>query len=207
MNRTITAKPYSFEEFCFLVKDGQKGDLINGVIYVASPDKLDANELLVWLTCLIGNFVEARELGKIFTSRAAFRIDDEGSPEPDLAFVRKERLHLRRRGFFDGAPDLALEIVSPDSIDRDYKKKRKQYRQAGVAEYWILLRRSANGRYREVRTKKGVLASKVITGFQLRPEWLWQDPRPQALAMVQQLLTGVQGSDKTNGDSSLRETP
>src|SRR5579885_1647707 len=112
---------YTFEDFCCLVKDGQKADLINGVIYMASPDNMDANDLFIWLARLLGDFVEERDLGKIYGSRAAFRLGEKESPEPDIAFVRKDRLHLVQRGFMDGPPDLALEIVSPESVDRDYE--------------------------------------------------------------------------------------
>jgi Uma2 family endonuclease len=187
----------TFDEFCFLVKDGQKADLIDGVIYLASPDNTDANKLSVWLAGLIDLFAEAKELGDTFVSRTAFRLDERQSPEPDIAFVAKERLHLVRRGYVDGGPDLAVEIVSPESIDRDYEQKRKQYQDAGVPEYWIvdeieqkvtLLQLDARGKYREVRPRKGVLRSRVLPGFWLRPDWLWQQPRPKKPALLALLL-------------------
>jgi Uma2 family endonuclease len=132
--------------------------------------------------------VEERELGRVFGSRVAFRLGEKQGPEPDIAFVATENLHRVKRGHVDGPPDLALEIVSPDSVERDYVHKREQYRQAGVPEYWIvdelqesvlLLRRSAAGAYREVKPRKGVLQSQALPGFWLRPEWLWQQPRPK----------------------------
>jgi Uma2 family endonuclease len=188
---------YTFEDFCFLVKDGQKADLIDGVIYMASPDNIDAYRHYRWLGHLMSDYSEETDQGEIFGSRVAFRLGDLGSPEPDLAFVQKERLHLVRRGFFDGPPDAAFELVSPESIDRDYVLKRSQYEAAGVTEYWIidamerkvtLLRLAANGKYREVKPRKGELHSAVLRGFWLRPEWLWQEPLPRKRAVLQQLL-------------------
>src|SRR6266436_2937837 len=119
MNIISGLAPFTFDDFCLLVPDGQKGDLIDGVIYMASPENIEANLLFVWLISLLDFFVEGKDLGKIFGSRAAFRLDNRNSPEPDIAFVRKDRLHLTRRGHFVGRPDLAMEIVSPESIDRD----------------------------------------------------------------------------------------
>jgi Uma2 family endonuclease len=90
-----------------------------------------------------------------------------------------------------------MEIVSPDSVQRDYLSKRQQYEQAGIKEYWIidqtankviLLRLGPNGKYREVRAKEGVLQSRVVPGFWLRPEWLWQHPRPKRLQILNNLL-------------------
>jgi Uma2 family endonuclease len=197
MGTETRTKGYTFEDFCVLVKDGQKADLIDGVIYMASPDNIDANNLFVWLLRLLGDIVEIKELGQVNGSRAAYRLDDENSPEPDIAFVRRDRTRLVRRGFVNGPPDLAIEIVSPESVERDYETKRDLYEEAGVREYWIvdevqqkvtLLRLAANGKYREVRPKKGELHSQVVPGFWIRPEWLWQEPLPKKMDVLKLLL-------------------
>jgi Uma2 family endonuclease len=195
---TVTdTKRLTFEDFCILVKDGQKGDLIDGVIYMASPDNTEANRLYRWLGTLIEIFVDERSLGQVFSSRVAFRLGEDQAPEPDIAVVRTERLNLVHRGYVEGPPDLAIEIVSPESIERDYVRKREQYRQAGVPEYWIvdeleqrvtLLKRTASGAFREVRPRKGVLQSDVLPGFWLRLEWLWQEPRPRLRTVLAEIL-------------------
>src|SRR4051794_6690152 len=100
----------TFEEFCTLVRSDQKADLIDGVIYMASPDNTDANEIAGWLYSVMLFLVQARKLGKVYHSRVAFRLAEHQGPEPDVAFVRTERLHLVRRGFIEGPPDLALEV-------------------------------------------------------------------------------------------------
>lgn len=187
----------TFDDFCVLVKDGQKADLIDGVIYMASPENIDSNLLEVWLLRLISDFVEERSLGQVLVSRVAFRLGEHQAPEPDISFVRTERLHLLHRGYVEGPPDLAIELVSPESRERDYERKREQYRRAGVTEYWIvdemeqrvtLLRLTTSGAYREVRPRKGVLHSEALTGFWLRPEWLWQQPRPRKSDVLAQIL-------------------
>jgi Uma2 family endonuclease len=187
----------TFADFCAMVPDGQKGDLISGVIYLSSPDNTDADRIETWLMAVLGGFVRRRKLGRIFGSRVAFRLDDKNSPEPDLSFVRTNRLHLVQRGFVDGPPDLAIEIVSPDSIERDYEKKWTQYEQAGVPEYWIvdeieqkdvLLRLSKEGELRAVRPRKGELHFRSVPGFWVRPEWLWQDPMPDPDEVLKQIL-------------------
>jgi Uma2 family endonuclease len=197
MGIETSGKKCTFEEFCLLIKEDQKADLIDGVIYMSSSDNTDANSLFMWLGRLIGDFVEERDLGAVYGSRVAFRLEEYHSPEPDLAFVRTDRLQIVERGFVDGPPDLAIEIVSPDSVERDYVRKREQYRQAGVPEYWIvdeleqrivLLRRSASGAYREINPRKGVLHSQALPGFWLRPEWLWQEPRPKKKMVLAEIL-------------------
>jgi Uma2 family endonuclease len=207
---TMSAIPkrptYSFEDFCLLVKDGQKGDLIDGVIYVASPDSTDANSLNGWLYFLMAGVAARTRQGKVYFSRVAFRLGDLHSPELDLAFVFRNRLHLVRRGFIAGRPDLAMEIVSPDSIERDYEDKRHQYEEFGVPEYWIidelqqkvtLLRLGKNGKYREVKPRRGELRSMVLRGFWIRPEWLWLETLPENLDVLNQLLARLEPPAKS----------
>jgi Uma2 family endonuclease len=197
MSRAARVAPYTFEDFCALVKDGEKADLIDGVIYMASPDNTDANSLFMWLGGLIDLFVEENDLGKIYGERVAFRLDKTNGPEPDIAFVRKDRLNQVERGFVRGGPDLAVEIVSPESEERDYVKKRKQYEEAAIPEYWIIdepqqkvtvLRLGKDGKYREIRPKKGILQSKALPGFWLRVEWLWQEPLPKKIPILKEIL-------------------
>jgi Uma2 family endonuclease len=197
MGIETNGKGYTFEDFCFLIKEDQKADLIDGVIYMSSPENTDANTLLVWLLRLIGDFVEERGLGNVYASRVAFRLGETQGPEPDIAFVRTDRLHIVERGHVKGAPDLAIEIVSPDSVERDYLLKREQYRQAGVPEYWIvdemqkgiaMLRRRSSGAYHMIKPIKGILHSQALPGFWLRPKWLWQVPRPMKTKVLTEIL-------------------
>jgi Uma2 family endonuclease len=197
MSTTSKTSFVTFDDFCLLVGDGQKADLIDGVIYMASPDNTAVNRLNVWLSTLMWMFAQQHDLGNVYASRVAFRLDDMNSPEPDIGFVRKRRLHLVKRGSVDGPPDLAVEVVSPDSVERDYGKKRELYEQFGVEEYWIvdeleqrvtLLRRQKSGRFREVRSKQGRLESHVLPGFYLRSEWCWQDPLPSVKQLLEEML-------------------
>jgi Uma2 family endonuclease len=198
MATATQAKELSFADFEAMVRPDQKADLINGEIIMASPESPDNNDLLVWVLRLLADYVELHLLGKVFGSRVAFRLDGTNGPEPDIAFLQAARLHLIRKGYVAGPPDLAMEIVSPESEDRDYQKKRLQYQRAGIAEYWIidmqsrrvtLYRLDRRGRYRAVRAKSGRFVSQVVTGFWLRPEWLWPESRPTKAEALSQILS------------------
>src|SRR5262245_3081010 len=126
--KTATRKGrVTFEDFCFLVKEDQKADLIDGVIYMPSPENTDANSLFMWYGGLLDLYAEELELGRVFGLKVALRLDDSNGPEPDLVFVANNRLRLVQWGHIDRSADMAVEIVTPESIDRDYTKKRKQY--------------------------------------------------------------------------------
>jgi Uma2 family endonuclease len=197
MNKVARDLRWTFEEFCERIREDQKADLIQGAIYIASPENTDSNDLISWVIAFLRPFVRINKLGRIFFSRVAFRLDNDNAPEPDLAFVKTERLSLVERGRVMGPPDLAMEFVSPDSIERDYETKRALYQQFKVEEYWIidemeqrvtLLRLNRQGIYREIRPRGGELHSQVVPGFWLRLEWLWQDPLPLETEILQQLL-------------------
>jgi Uma2 family endonuclease len=188
---------YTFEEFIALIPDGEKADLLDGAIYVASPDNTDAADLLTWLTVILGGFVAAKDLGKIYISRVAYRLSQKRGPEPDLGFLPKGLEQTRRRGFIDGPPMLAIEIVSPDSVARDYVQKKAVYEQAGVREYWILdpdeqratfLLLGEDGHYEEVVTENNVIKSEVLPGLALDLRWLTQHSRPEPFHILRELL-------------------
>jgi Uma2 family endonuclease len=58
--------------------------------------------------------------------------------EPDLIFVRKNRLGVISERGVEGPPDLLVEILSPSTAARDRGVKLERYRHFGVAEYWIV---------------------------------------------------------------------
>jgi Uma2 family endonuclease len=101
MNMLLRRRLYNFDEFCALLKDGQKADLIDGVIYMASPDSFETNELNGWLYILLAVFVARKKLGKVCVSRVAFRLGERGGPEPDIGFVKKSRQHKVKRGYVE----------------------------------------------------------------------------------------------------------
>src|SRR6185503_14943770 len=171
----------TFEEFLALVPDGQKADLLDGVIHLASLDSPEAAEVRLFLTVLLGFFTSNKKLGKMYGPRSAFRLSATYIPEPDLAFVRTGRLHLWKKSYFQGPPDLAIEIVTEDSVERDTVLKRPAFERAGVEEYWMVdlvqgrctFLCLESGRYREAELEPGsIFRSVVLPGFWLDCGWL-----------------------------------
>jgi Uma2 family endonuclease len=186
----------TFAEFLELIPEDQKADLIDGVIYVASPEDTDHNDLLQWLCVVLRTVIRRRQLGRLLIERVAYRLGETTGPEPDLAFVRTDRLALIKKGYVDGPPDLAVEIVSNSSAERDYEDKRRKYEEAGVQEYWIIdpgeekatfLVRGPTG-FTESQLKDHMFHSRILPGFALDVRWLWQTPRPDESPIIQEML-------------------
>ena len=95
--------------------------------------------ILLYLLDALRAFVTPRKLGTVLMAVLRVRLRDGKFREPDIIFMRTQNASRRRDEYWHGA-DLVMEIVSPDphSRERDYEKKREDYAEAGVPEYWIV---------------------------------------------------------------------
>jgi len=87
------------------------------------------------------NFVVPRGLGVVVTAGAGFRIarDPDTVRVPDVAFVRAERIPPGSvKGVFQGAPDIAVEILSPDDRPSDVTAKAQDWLRAGCSLAWFV---------------------------------------------------------------------
>lgn len=58
--------------------------------------------------------------------------------EPDLLFISNETAQRLTERKLEGAADLVIEIIFPESVRRDRYEKFDEYEEAGVREYWII---------------------------------------------------------------------
>lgn len=179
-----------------------RAEWIDGEVLLVAPDNIEHADSNGWLFSLIRFFVEEHGAGRVFIPNVQVRLPSQNRRRiPDLLFVSKSRLKIVKKTYVDGAPDLVMEIVSPDSEARDWREKYLEYQAAGVREYWIIdpLSRRIEA-YALARSKKytlippdadGCIHSKVLKGLYLRPAWLWQSPRPKLAAVTKEL--GLRG--------------
>ena len=179
--------PVSYEEFLDWTDEDTHAEWVDGEIEMSSPASGIHQDIEGFLYELLNTFVKMNDLGKV---RLPFQMKTARGREPDLIFVAKARLNLIRRTFLDGPADLAVEIVSPESRQRDRVTKVEEYAQAGVGEFWLIdpLESTAHffqldeqHTYRETELDaEGHFHSTALPGFWLNPAWLWQEPLPDA---------------------------
>jgi Uma2 family endonuclease len=171
------------------------GEEVGEVIVHMPPKKL--HQMLVgFLHHIIGLFVAIFDLGVLQVAPFEVRLSPDGpSREPDLLFLSRAHFERLTPERLVGPPDLAVEIVSDDSVHRDRVDKFDEYEAAGVPEYWVLDNRpeeqrawfyqlDPSGRYQSVPVgTDGVYSSAALPGFELRVEWLWQE-EPDVLAAL-----------------------
>jgi Uma2 family endonuclease len=109
-----------------LAAKGKRYELIDGELVPMTPNGLQHGAVEAYAGGLVTNHVLPRKLGKIVGGEVLFRLDSAGTLArvPDLAFIRRERLRdIDLIGPFAGAPDLAVEIVSPSDSAKDLQEK------------------------------------------------------------------------------------
>lgn len=135
-----TTRPAATEEDLLRTpRDGQKYELVDGQIRV-SPAGSRHGVVCVQLVTLLNTFVKERQLGYVFESSTGFRMPGGNVRVPDVSFVARGRYPDERvpEGFGDLAPDLAVEVLSPDDRSRDVLDKVGEYLQAGVRLVWVI---------------------------------------------------------------------
>lgn len=189
----FTDEEISFEDY--LVKyDGQHAEWVEGkVITFMSASDLH-QDLLRFLISILSFFTEANDLGIVRPAPFAMKINKETrGREPDILFLLKENLDRLKPNFLDGAADLVIEIISPESRERDREAKFYEYEQAGVKEYWMLdpvLKQAefyALGEdevYHLMSVDDGIFRSNVLHDLELKVEWLWQEPLPLLMSVL-----------------------
>ena len=132
-------KHWTYEEVAQLPEDGNRYEIVAGELIVTPPSpKLDHQELIGRLYVLLRPFVRAHGLGRVILSPFDVLLAKGDYLIPDLVFVRNDRIAVVTQRGVEGAPDLAVEVLSPSTAFRDRGIKRDRYAHFGVAEYWVL---------------------------------------------------------------------
>ena len=153
--------------------DSVQIELDEGELIRMPPARMDHGECGIEIAYLLTDYVKKHDLGKVYGAEIGFKLSDDTVRAPDVAFVRKERLAaVHRKGFGQGAPDLAVEIFSPSDSVRQLMRKVKQYFAAGCHTVWIVYpeRREiqvleAAGADRLLGPGDGLEAPELLPGF------------------------------------------
>ena len=129
---------HTIEEI-YALPEGERAELIDGMIYNMTPPNRIHQKLVSQLTKIIGNYIDQKNGNcEVYPSPFAVFIneDEKTYVEPDISIIC-DKSKLNDHGC-NGAPDFIIEIVSPGSRKMDYSTKMVLYSNAGVREYWIV---------------------------------------------------------------------
>lgn len=150
------------DELFMIPEDDFRYDLIRGELRRVSPAGSAHGAMVARLTIALGQYVESNDLGEVFGAETGFKL--ASNPDtvlgPDVSFVSKERIPGGGIpvAYWPGAPDLAVEVVSPGNTRREMEEKANAYLAAGAGLVWII-----NPKHRTVTVYRPDSETKKLT--------------------------------------------
>ncbi len=170
---------HEFERLYNLTPEKVKAELIEGVVYMASPVRHKHHgKPHRQITTLLGNYCDATP-GTDCSDNATLRLDADNVPQPDVQLFIEEsaggNVRSTEDDLLEGSPELIVEVAG-SSAAIDLHRKLHVYRRNGTQEY-IVWRRKENeldwfqlqeGQYVRLQPDaKGVIRSRVFPGLHL----------------------------------------
>lgn len=187
-----------FERRYAAAPDIKKAELIEGVVYVASPLRFvphaePHSQLITWLGVYQAN-VNGLKLG----NEPTVRLDWDNEPQPDIVLFRLGgNARIDEDGYISGAPELVVEI-SASTTSYDLHDKKHAYQRNGVKEYivwrtfdraidWFVLE---DGKYVSMELgQQGILRSREFAGLWLNVRALLAGDMQTVLKILQEGMT------------------
>ncbi|MBF0449980.1 MAG: Uma2 family endonuclease [Candidatus Magnetomorum sp.] len=168
----------------------------NGKLEVKPVSDCNGCALERFFNQLLNEYMSVEKNVQAISSEIGFRMAIRSGikiRKPDLALIAENSLKMKGSDCtYKGIFDICIEFLSDSrksEIERDTIRKKKEYEQAGVKEYFILDRkgkhthffRLKNGKYQPIKPVDGVIKSEVLKNFQFRIEDLYSRPEMSEL--------------------------
>jgi len=178
----------TYDDYVNFPDDGRRHELIDGEHFVTPAPVSRHQRVSIRLATALHAFVEQRKLGEVFAAPFDVILSRHDVVEPDLLFVSNERRGIVH-DWVRGAPDLAVEILSPSTRRTDEIRKLHLYDHFGVREYWVIdpdihvvkiYRRAADGTFPRVAelaaADDDVLQTPLLPGLSVKLRELFAQP-------------------------------
>jgi Uma2 family endonuclease len=170
------------EQLLTLAGDG-RSELVRGEFVKLPPRGVLQAFVLSRLLSRLAPFLEQPKIGRIGISLGVVLSRDPDTVRaPDISFLSKARLsHPPSTKFFEGAPDLAIEVLSPDDRSSKTQEKVREYLAAGARQVWIVDPQTETvtvhlpgGASQSYAGDSEVSGGDVLPGFSFRPADLFR---------------------------------
>jgi Uma2 family endonuclease len=150
------------EELLRMPDDGMRRELVRGELHEMAPSGHTHGRVVMKFSWPLGQYVEEHDLGAVYAAETGFLLatDPDTVRAPDVSFVRRDRLALasEAKGYFPGAPDLAVEVISPGDVYTEVEEKVGEWLEAGTRMVVVI-----NPRNRTVKVYRSVTDVHVLT--------------------------------------------
>src|SRR3990172_8284653 len=153
----------TYEDYMGLPDDGRRYEILHGELEVSPAPAPRHQGVSGNLFVILHTHVQERRLGRVYHAPIDVILALDSIVQPDLVFVTAGRGSIVTERAIEGAPDLAVEILSPWSERRDRVAKAELYARYGIRHYWIAdpvartleVYEAAGAEYRRVATHEG----------------------------------------------------
>jgi Uma2 family endonuclease len=164
------------EDLWRLPDDGMRHELVRGELRTMPPGGYEHGLRTSILDRSLGNHVEEHDLGDVLTNEPGFRLasDPDTVRAPDVAFVSRARADAAGdvTRFWAGAPDLAIEVISPGDLYTEVEEKVAEYLEAGTRMVLVVNpRRRTVAVHRPNRPPRILTIDDAIDGEDVVPGW------------------------------------
>ena len=136
--RVAAPRRMTYEEFMRLPEERTRCELISGWVVREPAPGYRHQSVVGNLHGLLWDHVRRSGRGRVLLGPFDTVLSRENVVQPDISYVSPERSHMITARHLEGAPDLAIEVLSPHSVRKDRIWRLVQYARAGVREYWIV---------------------------------------------------------------------
>ena len=136
-----TTQLMTADELFLLPKDGRRYELVKGEIRAMAPAGLEHGAVGMKLAAALSHFVQSNRLGIVTLAETGFVLsrDPDTVRAPDIAFLREERIKSGiTQKYGQGAPDLAVEVVSPGDTVDEVDDKVQEWLNGGAQLVWVV---------------------------------------------------------------------
>lgn len=173
---TITQQPVTAQDLLRLSGDGTRRELVRGEVREMTPAGNIHGRIAVNFTTPLDYYVREQRLGTVYAAETGFEIgsDPDTVRAPDVAFVSRERVEAVGdvEGYWPGAPDLAVEVVSPNDSYTGLEEKVADWLRAGTRMVVVVEPRGRIVSVRHAVTEVDILAEDdVLDGGDVVPSW------------------------------------
>lgn len=129
---------WTYEDYLRLPDDGRRYEIIRGVLYVSNAPSHLHQYTVGRIFLALALYVETMKLGEVVVAPIEVHLPGIAKPVlPDVIFIATAQQPAPGYQYFTGAPDLVVEVLSPNTYRLDQSVKLDAYEQAGVREYWL----------------------------------------------------------------------
>ncbi|MFN2491666.1 MAG: Uma2 family endonuclease [Pyrinomonadaceae bacterium] len=130
------------DELLALPRGQFRYELINGELKKMSPAGHRHGRIIIRISTPLAQHVMQKELGDVYAAETGFKLksDPDTVRAPDIAFVTRQRVEAigDTIGYWPGAPDLAVEVLSPDDRVSEVEEKVSEWLDAGSKQVWVV---------------------------------------------------------------------